>query len=63
SPYSNIRHWYPRTFWGVPIEGESGSLWGVLLIDSQSESLPDEEETNRDFGNLAHAFKALLKKV
>lgn len=31
----------PQSFWGTLIEVDGGKIWGVLLIDSRAEHLPD----------------------
>jgi hypothetical protein len=52
-----------RSFWGLHLEKEDTSIWGVLVIDSQQPKIRPKEEIYREYKNLAKVLDAMLREI
>jgi hypothetical protein len=52
-----------RSFWGLHLEKEDTSLWGVLVIDSQQPKIKPKEEIYGAYKSLAKVLDAMLKEI
>ena len=50
----------PRSFWGIPIEID-GCRWGVLLVDSFENSIPNSDRLRIIFRQQAACYNAILE--
>lgn len=52
-----------RSFWGLHLEKEDASIWGVLVIDSHQPNIRPKDEIYDEYKNLAKILGAMLKEL
>jgi hypothetical protein len=52
-----------RSFWGLHLEKEDTSLWGMLVIDSHQPTIKPKEEIYEKYKSLAKVLDAMLKEI
>lgn len=52
-----------RSFWGLHLEKEDASIWGVLVIDSHQPNIRPKDEIYEEYKNLAKILDAMLKEI
>jgi hypothetical protein len=52
-----------RCFWGLHLEKEDASIWGVLVIDSHQPNIRPKDEIYDEYKSLAKILDAMLREI